>query len=98
MGSTEQTARHNPIPFRQNIERRYFHIRECSQDVLKYVANPVAVDRDTVINHQISEKFSLSCESFLLDGFEYLPNGSFILFYYVHYSFNFGLKMVQSSI
>jgi len=29
---------------------------------------------------------------------EHLPNGNFILFYHVHYSFNFGLKMVQFNV
>src|SRR5262245_2311535 len=98
MGSTKHTTRHDPIPFRQDVERRHFHIRECIQDVLKYCANHIAVDRDTVIDHLVGEKFALSCESFLFDGLEHLPNGNFILFYHVHYSFNFGLKMVQFNV
>src|SRR5262245_56435852 len=89
MGSTNHTTRHDPIPFRQDVERRHFHIRECIQDVLKYGANHIAVDRDTVIDHLVGEKFALSCESFLFAGLEHLPNGNFILFYHVYYSFNF---------
>ena len=69
--------------------RRHFHIRECSQDVLKYGADNLAVDWDTVIDYLVGEKFALSYESFLLDDLEHLPNGNFILFYRVHHSFNF---------
>src|SRR5262245_11494355 len=98
MGSTNHTTRHDPIPFRQDVERCHFHIRECIQDVLKYGSNHIAVDRDTVIDHLVGEKFALSCESFLFDGLEHLPNGNFILFYHVHYSFNVGLKMVQFNV
>src|SRR5262245_766596 len=95
MGSTKHTTRHDPIAFRQDVERRQCHVRECSQDVLKYGADHIAVDWDTVIDHLASEKFALSCESFLLDGSEHLPDGTFILFYRVHYSFNFGSISVQ---
>src|SRR5215510_10842064 len=89
MGSAKHTTRHYPFPLRHDLERRHFHIRECSQDVLKYGADHIAVDWDTVIDHMVSEKFALSCESFLLYGLEHLPNDYFILFYRVHYSFNF---------
>ena len=89
MGSTKHTTRHDPITLRQDVERSHFHIRECSQDVLKYDADHIAVDWDTVIDYLVSEKFALSCESFLLDGLEHLPNGNFISFDLVHYSFNF---------
>jgi len=95
MGPAKHTTRHDPIPFRQDVERRHFHIRECNQDVLKYGLDHIAVDCDTVIDHLVSEKFALSCESFLLDGLEHLPNGNFILFDLVHYSFNFGSISVQ---
>ena len=95
MGSTKHTTRHDPIPLRQDVERSQFHIRECSQDVLKYGADHIAVDWRTVIDHLVSEKFGLGCASFLLDGVEHLPNGNFILFDLVHYSFNFGSISVQ---
>jgi len=89
MGSTNHTTRHDPIPLRHDVERRHFHIRECNQDVLKYGVDHIAVDWDTVIHHMVSEEFALGCESFLLDGLEHLPNDNFILFFRVHYSFNF---------
>ena len=94
MGSANHTMRHDPIPFRHDIERRGFHIRECCQDVLKYGADHIAVDWDTVIDYLVAEKFALSNEPFLLDDLEHLPNGNFILFYRVHYSFNFSLISV----
>ena len=89
MGSTKHAMRHDPISFRHDVERRHFHIRECSQDVLKYDAYNIAVDWDAVIDYLACEKFALSCEPFLLDGLEHLPNGNFILFDHAHYSFNF---------
>jgi hypothetical protein len=94
MGSANHTMRHNPISFRHDVERRHFHIRECSQDVLKYGADNLAVDWDTVIDYLVGEKFALSYESFLLDDLEHLPNSNFISFYRVHYSFNFSLISV----
>jgi hypothetical protein len=90
MGSTKQTTRHDPISLRHDVERRHFYIRECNQDVLKYGVDHFAVDWDTVIDYLVGEKFALNCESSLLNGLEHLPNGDFILFYRVHYSFNFG--------
>jgi hypothetical protein len=89
MSSTKHTTRHDPISIRHDVERGDFYIRECNQDVLEYGVDHFAVDRDTVIDYLVGEKFALSCESFLLDGLEHLPNGNFILFYRVHYSFNF---------
>jgi hypothetical protein len=94
MGSAKHTMRHDPIPFRHDVERRHFHVRECNQDVLKYGADHIAVDWDTVIDYLVGEKFVLSYEPFLLDDLEHLPNGNFILFSRVHYSFNFGLISV----
>jgi hypothetical protein len=94
MGSANHTMRHDPIPFRHDVERRHFHIRECSQDVLKYGADNLAIDWDTVIDYLVGEKFALSYEPFLLDDLEHLPNGNFISFYRVHYSFNFSLISV----
>jgi hypothetical protein len=94
MGSTNHTMRHDPIPFRHDVERRNFHVRECSQYVLKYGADHIAVDWDTVIDYLVGEKFALSYEPFLLDDLEHLPDGNFILFYRVHYLFNFSLISV----
>jgi hypothetical protein len=80
--------------------RRYWQEAElpCHADVIadspmfddQAVFHLVAVDWDTVIHYLVGEKFALSCESFLLDGLEHLPNDNFILFYRVHYSFKFG--------
>jgi hypothetical protein len=95
MSSTNHTTRHDPIPLRHDVERRHFHIRECNQYVLKYGADHITVDRDAVIVYLVGEKFALSYESFLLDGLEHLPNGNFILFSRVHYSFNFSAISVQ---
>jgi hypothetical protein len=94
-GPTKRTARHDPIPVRRDVERRHFHIRECSQDVLKYVPYHIAVDWYAVIDHPAGEKFALGCETFLLDGLEHLPNGNFVLSYRARHSFNFSSISVQ---
>jgi hypothetical protein len=56
---------------------------------LKYGPNRIAVDWDTLVDHLVGEKFGLSCESFLLDSLEHLPNDNFILLDPHHFSFKF---------
>jgi hypothetical protein len=94
MGSAEHTIRHDPVSLRHNVERRYFHVRECSQDVLKYVSNHIPVDWNTMVDDMVSEKFALSGESFLLYSPEHLPNGNFILLF-ERFHFSFKLKIVR---